>query len=196
MKFIKIIILIIAIAYLGELKSQEILYSHSKDEVVQTNDKQHNGKEDKKEKIKYRFNTGTGFSVNNFGNAIDIYAEPEIAYRLSPKFSISTGFLFVNTTFTGMSEYMNKGKLNYTNTFVTAGIDYNATERLRISGEILYGLNKSPYSFGGSRNTSDYYLRFSAEYKITKSLSFGVQIIQQSGNNPFYSPIYYRPAGF
>ncbi len=73
-----------------------------------------------------------------------------------------------------------------------AGIDYTK-ERLRISGEILYGLNHSPYNPMNSKRTPEYYLKFGADYKITDNFSIGFQIINQNTNPYSYSdPFGYR----
>lgn len=187
MKSLKLILVVIVIGAYSELWAQEILYSHSKDEVVnksETDEFEQN--EYKNSKLRYRINTGTSFAFSDFGNAMAIYAEPELAYRLRPKLNITAGFLFVNSNISGLYSDINHSNRNYTASYITAGIEYNASERLRISGEILYGMNKSPYSLGNKNGSSDYYLRFSAEYKLTKSISVGIQVIKENYNmSPF-----------
>ncbi len=180
--------------------AQNIIYTNDEDELVKFSENNTSSNQDnrvnKKSKVDYKVNVGSAFTSNKFGNAVSLYTAPEIRFKLTPKLNISTGFLVANTTVSGyyLSENSNKG--NFTNTYIYTGIDYYATERLRISGEILYGLNKSPYSFSKNNNSSDYYLRFSAEYKITKNLSVGLQVIKQNNGYPGYrDPFYNDPFG-
>jgi hypothetical protein len=174
-------------------QAQEIIYTNNKDEVTlpvqENNSTDYTANSDRNtSKVDYKINVGTSFSSSKFGNAVSMYTAPEIRYKLAPKLSISTGFLVTNTTLSGYYASEKEKKNNFTNAYIFTGIDYYATERLRISGEILYGMNQSPYSFSGNNsNSPDYYLSFSAEYQITKSLSIGVQVTKHNMgyNNPF-----------
>ncbi len=141
-KFIRFIIIYLIISQFSHLYAQDILYSHSKDEVQNVNQEEQIA--NRQDKIQYKLNTGTSVTLSNFGNAMHIFAEPELRYRLSPKFSFSTGLLFINTTVSDLYSENFKSNSNFTNTFITASVDYNATDRLRISGEILYGMNRLP----------------------------------------------------
>ncbi len=193
MKLLRTFLLLFISLQLSESFAQEILYSHSKDEVVATegrNGVSENAKKDtnKQSKIDYSVSMGTGISTSNFGNALNVFAEPELRYRLSPKWSISTGFILINSSISGLYSDFYGGKKNITNSYITAAVNYQATERLRVKGEILYGMNKSPFGFGDNRNQAAHAVRFSAEYKISEKFRFGVQIMHS--NNTF-SPFNY-----
>ncbi len=190
MKLLKSILLLIITFQFSGIYAQKILYSHSKDEVVASEDNAYKNTENGKQKSKfdYSVNMGTSFGISNFGNAMNLFVEPELRYRLSPKLSISTGFFIINSNVNGLYSDIYSSKNNFTSSYLTASISYNATERLRISGEILYGMNKSPFNYSNGLAKA---LRFSAEYKISESLRFGIQIMH--GNNTFspFSPVQY-----
>lgn len=191
---LKLKLFILTLVFSNASFAQNIIYSNDEDnnnsinteEVANTSSPLLN----KESKISSTVNLGTSFSSNSFANAVSFYTAPEIKYRLSPKLNISTGFLVMNTTVSGYYAAEKNKQKNYTQSYLYTSIDYKATERLRVSGEILYGLNKSPYAVYTNNQNSDYYLRFSAEYKITDNLSIGLQVINQnmaypSYNNPF-----------
>ncbi len=180
----------------SNIQSQNITYT-SEEGIIQQAEENNTdflqSDENKKTpSVNYHINVGTSVTSSKFGNAVSLYTAPEIRYRLAPKLSISTGFFITNTTVSGYYANEKKKQSNFTNTYLHTGIDYHATERLRISGEILYGINQPKYSVFGNNNSSDYYLRFSAEYKITKSLSVGVQIINHNMGYPGYNDPFYR----
>ncbi len=187
-----IIFLLLIISYqLSSTYAQEILYSHSKEEVSNNSGQSSTLTEKQKEKsnFNYRLNMGTSIYSGSFGNAFYTFVEPELQYRLNPKWSISTGLLITQSNFGNLFSENNHG--NALNSYFTASLAYNATDRLRIKGEILYGMNKSPI-YGYKRN-AEYSVRFGAAYKITDKLTFEVEIINQKTNNilPFGS-IYYN----
>jgi len=195
---LSLVLLIIFTNTIISQKNEEIIYIKSDDVIVGPTDEKSDILEKsitnkEQSKVNYKVNLGTSFSSSNFGNAVTMYTAPEIRYKLTPKLSISTGVLVTNST---VSDYYlaEKGKqTNFTNVYAFAGVNYQASEKLRISGEILYGMNKSPYSINSSKN-SDYYLRFSAEYKITENLSIGLQVINQNmGYSGYRDPFYRDP---
>jgi hypothetical protein len=191
--FIGFILLLFAAT---NIHSQNVIYTNE-EEIIQPSEENNtdylqNDENQNTSKVNYNVNVGTSVTSSKFGNAVSLYTAPEIRYRLAPKLSISTGFLITNTTISGYYAEEKERQSNFTNTYVYTGIDYYANERLRISGEILYGINQPKYSVFGNNSSSDYYLRFSAEYKITKSLSVGVQIINHNMGYPGYNDPFYR----
>ncbi len=189
MKLLKTIIVIFIISLSSNIYAQPFIYC--RDEVVANENNQEQKTDDKKSKLQYSVNVGTGVSTGYFGNALNMFVEPELRYRLSPKWSISTGFLIMNSSISDLYTDRYKGRYNTVSSYLTAAATYHASEKLRITGEILYGMNKSPFSFDGNKNNSEYYLRFSAEYKINKSLSVGIEIINGKTNFSPFSDIYY-----
>ncbi len=191
MKVLRTLILVIIISQFSSIYAQEILYSHSRDEVVANNNTQKKHDSKKTPKLQYGLNMGTSISTGYFGNSVNIFTEPELRYRLSPKWSISTGLLIMNRSISNLYTDNNKGRYNAVSSYLTASVTYNATEKLRISGEILYGMNKSPYSFGNNKNSQEYYLRFNAEYKINEKLTLGLEIINEKTNFSPFSALHY-----
>ncbi len=189
MKLLKTIIVIFIISLSSNIYAQII--PSCRDYVGANENNQEQKADDKKSNLQYSVNVGTSVSTGYLGNALNVFAEPELRYRLSPRWSISTGFLIMNSNISDLYSDRYKGRYNAVSTYVTAAATYHASEKLRITGEILYGMNKSPFTFDGNKNNSEYYLRFSAEYKINKSLSLGVEIINQKTNFSPFSNIYY-----
>jgi hypothetical protein len=170
--------------------AQEMIYSNDKNDNAPGNEEilqsSHNPELVKgSSKISYKLDMGSSFSTSSmYGNSLSFYTAPQLKYKFTPKLNISAGVMLINTS---ISDYYteNRQKRNFNQAFVFSGFDYKATEKLRISGEILYGMNKSPYSLNNKTNSSDYFARFSAEYKINDSFSVGFQVINQ---NMGYSP--------
>jgi hypothetical protein len=203
--FFQIVIILLVAA--NHISAQEIIYANDKnitspDENAQTSDQQVIKKD--KSKISYNLEMGTSFSTSKyFGNAFTFYTSPSLKYKISPRLNISAGVLLMNSNIGNYYLSENQNKRNY-NAYFMSGFDYSK-ERLKISGEIIYGMNKSPYNSLNSRNAPEYFVRFSAEYKITDNLSIGLQVINQNMNrgylnsfgNEFYNPNRYYPySGF
>ena len=191
--------------------SQEIIYSNDSDktETTQESDNVSNNfieKEKKSDpKVKYNIEMGSSVSTSkSFGNSLSFYTAPQIQYRLAPKLSISAGVMFINTSISNYYLAENQRKQNFNQAYLFGGFNYDATKKLRLSGEVLYGMTKSPYQITNNGNKQDYFVKFSAEYKINESLSIGLQIINQNmgyrgfGNSYGYDPFsngLYNPFG-
>ena len=147
-------------------------------------------------KITYDINIGSSFSTSTYGNSLNLYTAPKINYNFTPKLSISAGVIFINST---INSYYQEEKTNQNQSYLYSSFNYKASERLKISGEILYGMNNSNYNVNNQSKNQDYYVRFNAEYKITKNLTFGIQVANSSNNyyNPFavpsFNPFYKDP---
>ena len=114
---------------------------------------------------------------------MNFYTAPQINYNFTPKLQFSMGVLIVNSTIP--NSFINENsKVNRTNTYLINKISYQATEKLRISGEILYGLNNNSYN-PNAYNKNKYMVNFDAEYKINDSFSIGVQVSSHNLNLPY-----------
>jgi hypothetical protein len=167
--------------------AQNIIYSNDKEEYVAKNNEnaselKSNAKKDNK--LDYSLNIGSSFLYSSeFGNELNLWASPELKYKLAPKMNIHTGLIFLNSTVSGY--YLaKKQSTNFNQVYGFAGIDYLATDKLLIRGDILYGLNKQYNTFSGKSNL--YLFRFSAEYKINNNISIGIQVINHNYSNPLY----------
>ena len=201
MKNFKVLLFIISLIFtISNINAQEVNYSEDENDYNQF---QNNYNEidygtdvntskvlkQKKQKLSYNVNVGSSFSTGAYGNSLNLYTAPKINYNFTPKLSLSTGLIFMNTTINANNE---EGNTNFNQSYLFNSINYQASEKLKISGEILYGMNKSPYDANSNKTKKDYYLRFNAEYKITKNLTFGIQLAKSSNNfyNPFAVPSY------
>ena len=172
--------------------SQEIIYSNdkiendlSKEKVESYSGDSENVKD--KSKISYKVEFGSAFSTSKaFGNALSFYTAPQFKYKFTPKLNISAGIMLINTSISDYYLIKNQQKRNISQAFMFSGFDYNATEKLRISGEILYGMNNSQMKFSNAKNSSDYSIRFSAEYKINENFSIGFQVVNKNMGYPGY----------
>jgi hypothetical protein len=195
MKVIKYFILAVSIlSYSSLLLSQSIIYTSDEninlnEEKLQTENLTTKNKEIPK--FSYSVEIGSTFSTSKyFGNMMAFYTSPSLRYKLSPKLNISAGMMLINTNINSPYISENQSKRNYS-AYLMTGFDYTK-ERLRISGEILYGNNKMPYNFINGKNSPEYFARFSAEYKITDNLSVGFQIINQNMNQNYFNPFGYQ----
>jgi len=151
-------------------------------------------------KWSYNLNMGTSFSTSSFGSFLDVYTAPQINYNLSPKWQISAGVLIMNSTL--VNGTADGQSVNQTRAYIMNRISYQANEKLRISGEILYGMNKSPFQTD-IKQKNEYSINFDAEYKINDSFSIGLKVSSSNmnpyGYNPYYpgiapiSPLYRSP---
>jgi hypothetical protein len=195
MKAFKYFILMVFVSgNLNLLLSQTIIYGNDdnykvNEEKIKSNDTATVDKE--KSKLSYHLEIGSAFSTSKYyGNMLAFYTTPSLKYKLSPNLSLKAGIMLLNTNMISDYANENQNKKIY-NAYFMAGFDYTK-ERLRITGEILYGKNKMPYTFGNNKNTPEYFARFSAEYKITENLSIGLQVINQNMNQDYFNPNGYQ----
>ncbi|MFN8254806.1 MAG: hypothetical protein U0W24_03900 [Bacteroidales bacterium] len=183
-----VFILLFILSFSNFSSAQNIIYSNDKEGYVAKNPENENELKSnvkKNNKLDYSLNIGSSFLYSReFGNELNLWASPELKYKLAPKMNIHAGLMFINSTVSGY--YMaEKQSANFNQVYGYAGIDYLATDKLLIRGDILYGLNKQYNTFSGKSN--QYSFRFSAEYKINNNFSIGVQVINHNYSNPVYS---------
>lgn len=138
-------------------------------------------------KWSYNLNMGTSFTTGAYGSFLDVYTAPQLNYNFSPKWQFTTGLLIMNTSLFNSG---NEKSINQTRAYLMNRISYQANEKLRISGEILYGMNQNPFNSTTTRK-GEYYINVDAQYKINKSLSIGIRVSGTNMNNPYgYNPFY------
>lgn len=180
----------------------------SENQQIQKDTVAHVKNTNKNSKLSYKIDLGTSFTSTGYGSFLDVYTAPQISYKFSPRMELSTGVLLINST---IPDYFqaNNNVTNSVGAYLFGKLSYQATEKLRISGEILYGMNNTPYSYNTSRNKSDYYIDFNAEYKINDSFKIGLRVSNSNLNSPYglnpYSfnnpyrranPLYNSPLGY
>jgi hypothetical protein len=195
MKVIKYFILAVSILCISNLLlAQSIVYgtddnSKVNDEKSQSENQTFSNSE--KSKLSYHVEIGSMISTSKyFGNAFTFYTLPSLRYKLSPKLNITAGLMLINTNNNSYYVSDNHSNRNYS-AYVMTGFDYTK-ERLRVSGEILYGMNRTTYNLNNGKNSPEYFARFGAEYKITNNLNVGFQIINHNMNQSYYNPFGYQ----
>lgn len=174
------------------ISGQEIIYS--KDEGAINYPKQEKEKVGNEQsypinnnsKVSYQIDLGSSFSTSkSFGNALSFYTAPQIKYKFTPKLNLSAGIMLINTSVSNYYLAEKNKNSNINQAFLFTGFDYQASEKLKIYGQIMYGLNSSPNTTLNSNN-SQYYIRFDAEYKVTENFSIGLRIMNQNMGYPGY----------
>ncbi len=150
-------------------------------------------------KLSYAVNMGASFS-NGFGSAT--YVEPSVRYQVSNRFRLNTSLAYVHTSGYNMPlagpdgttvVYRNGGGSHYV---ASVGVDYLASDRLILSGNIWRDFSNMPASqfnnslYSPGRMGAD----FRATYKITEHLSVTGGIRYTDGASPYGNP-YYSPYG-
>jgi len=139
-------------------------------------------------KLSYQVEIGSSVTSSAFGTSMNFYTAPQINYNFTPKLQFSAGVFIINSTIP--TRYFNEnasstGTTNLTRSYFMNKISYQASEKLRISGEILYGMNKNPYSISPNSNKSEYLINFDAEYKINENFKIGIKLSGSNLNSPY-----------
>lgn len=156
-------------------------------------------------KLSYGLNMGASFS-NGFGSAT--FVEPSVRYQVSSRFRVNTSLAYIHTTPFNTAVagpegttvlYRNGGGSHY---IASVGVDYLASERLILSGNIWRDFSNMPSNqfnnsfYSPGRMGAD----FRATYKITENLSVTGGIRYTDGASPygnqFYSPAYGSRYGY
>ncbi|TPE43761.1 hypothetical protein FJM65_12185 [Pontibacter mangrovi] len=150
-------------------------------------------------------NLGASFS-SGFGNAT--FVEPSVRYQVSNRFRVNTSLAYVRTTPFNATVagpegttmlYRNRGGSHY---IASVGVDYLASERLMLSGNIWRDFSNLPaQDFGNSPyNPGRMGADFRATYKVTENFSIMGGIRYSDGaspyGNPFYAPGYGSRYGY
>ncbi|WP_439880015.1 hypothetical protein ACSX1A_12695 [Pontibacter sp. MBLB2868] len=144
-------------------------------------------------KLSYSMAMGASFS-NGFGNAT--YVEPSVRYQISNRFRVNASMTYVNVMPYNSSVvgpegttmlYRNNGGSHYIG---SVGIDYLASDRLILSGNIWRDFSNLP---ANSLNYGLYSpgrmgVDLRATYKITEHLSVTGGMRYTDGASPYYNP--------
>ncbi|MHA6249096.1 hypothetical protein ACXYMU_14240 [Pontibacter sp. CAU 1760] len=154
--------------------------------------------------LSYSLSTGMSFS-NGFGNTQ--FIAPSVRYQVSNRFRVNAGltYLYVSphslsgTTPEGTTVlYRNSGGSHY---LAHAGIEYLATERLILSGNIWKDFSNTPMQQNMSYNGLGLYspgrmgMDFRATYKISDNISVTGGMRYTNGASPYANP-YHNGPGF
>lgn len=146
----------------------------------------------KAKKMSFGIEFGTGIeSYMHNSTAFYTYTAPSFRYALSKKFSVRVGVMMMNVNANNLYYYntegIQKANGNLLQTYFYTAADYYATERLRLTGEILYGnsiLQNSGAGFGNKPKA----FSIGAEYKISDNFQIGIKIGQGQNEQGFFVP--------
>lgn len=142
-------------------------------------------------RMQFGLQVGTGVSTNfRGGTGFHTFVSPYLSYRVSPRWSFQAGATLVNGSFPSYYPYSGdsrSGVGNQQRTFLFAQGQYQATERLRLTGTTYYEMLTQPgarQQRGVSFNSQA--MALYAEYKISEHFSVGVGAQYSNGNMPYY----------
>ena len=138
---------------------------------------------------------GTGFeSYLKNGSNFYNYVMPTMRYKLNPRVSIRAGIMMMNMNLNNInyrsSEGIKTADGNFIQNYFYTVIDYNATDKLRITGEIMYGSG----TFGKTTNKLNTPKSYTvgATYKINDFMEIGVKFRQTENVNSYMPNNYYN----
>ena len=147
--------------------------------------------------MSYSLSTGMSFS-NGFGSSQ--FITPSVRYQVSNRFRVNAGLTYMHVSPYNapamMSEgttvlYRNSGGSHY---IASAGVEYLASERLTLSGNIWKDFSNLPpmqqLGYGGLYSPGRMGADFQATYKITDNLSVSGGLRYTNGASPYASPFY------
>ncbi|PCJ28310.1 MAG: hypothetical protein COA97_01370 [Flavobacteriales bacterium] len=146
-----------------------------------------------KDKMHYSFEVGAGFGRSStYGNYFSTYYKPMVSYDVSPRFSINTGIIYVNSSVDNMpivSEYnyqLFSGSISQYYAFI--GGKYKLTDRLSVGGSVFYDFTSyNKYdgtSFNGGSGLDNIGYSANFEYKVSNGLTIQGEI-RVNDKNPY-----------
>ena len=147
---------------------------------------------EKAKKMSFGMEFGTGIeSYMRNSNAFYTYTAPSLRYAINKKLSVRVGVMMMNINTNNMlyvnSEGIQKVSGNILQTSFYAAADYYATEKLRITGEVLYGNNTMPNSLN-KFNQNPKAFSIGATYKINDYMQIGIKIGERQNQQGIYVP--------
>lgn len=158
--------------------------------------------------MSYSLTTGMSFS-SGYGNSQ--FIAPSVRYQVSNRFRVTAGLTYMNTSAYNMPVmsaegttvlYRNNGGSHY---LASAGIDYLATDKLILSGNIWRDFSNMPaqsLQYNGLYSPGRMGADLRATYKITENISVTGGLRYTNGASPYANPYYnsgfgnYGPGGF
>jgi hypothetical protein len=148
------------------------------------------------QKVQFGMELGTSIGTQfNGGAYLSTFVSPYLSYRVSPRWSFQVGATIINGNMGGFSSgYGDARSVAFAfpqqSTFVFAQGQYQASERLRLTGTSFYEVSRFNNSFNGNQRDMNFNskgMSIYAEYKISENLSFGVGAQYSNGNQPYYN---------
>jgi hypothetical protein len=178
------------------------IFSQTAEDFNPYSDLKNNGNKSSVEKPKFDIEKAKRMDFSmEFGTGVDSYMRgtgafysymaPSMRYAVNPKLHIRMGILAANINANNLlmwnSEGLHKVSGNILQTWFYTAADYYATDRLRITGEILYG-NSSFGNKPGEMKNNPKAFSVGAEYKINDNLQIGIKLGERQYSNDFFIP--------
>ena len=142
----------------------------------------------------YQFNIQTGISytsVNRKEGYFSNFVYPNISYRLSSRFILSGGIIAIKNYLNNYNEYAGANNNSYSSTYFIGRGSYLLNNKLSFHGYFIKTIdNPVVYPNESPINRFNQNYSFGIDYKITNSISFGVQFRSAERNSLFD---YYYP---
>jgi len=134
-------------------------------------------------RMNFKLDLGVGF-VGGTNSGMYTYLAPYLRYSLTPKFKLDIGGILCQgsgSLFGGES-----GSFNSTSMLLFARGNYLLTDKLTVSGsayKTFYPNSTLNSDLNNKYSTDNYGFSLGMDYKLTKHLSFGAQLIMAKGYN-------------
>jgi len=151
-------------------------------------------------KLDFSLEFGTGIESYMSGSgAFYTYTAPALRYAINRRFAIRMGVMLMNIQADNLLHYNSEGIVkssgNFMQTwFYTAG-DFYATEKIRITGEVLYG-NSMFQNNAGQNNFRPKAFSLGAEFKVNDNFQIGIKIGERHASDGMFRSGSIMPNGF
>ncbi|MBC7921312.1 MAG: hypothetical protein H7Z75_09520 [Ferruginibacter sp.] len=139
-------------------------------------------------RVRFGMELGTSFTSFRGGTGLQTFVSPYLSYRVSPRWTFSAGTTLVNGRYgfpTGDARYAPSPSSQQVYLFAQG--QYQATERLRITGTSFYETSRWGQPAGKSLDFNRKGMSVLAEYKVSEHFSFGVGARFSDGYSPYNS---------
>ena len=141
-------------------------------------------------RVRFGMELGTSIGTSFRGGVgLQTFVSPYLSYRVSPRWTFNAGTTLVNNRFQGFpaadSRYVTSPASQQVYLFAQG--QYQATERLRITGTSFYETGRWGQSAGKSFDFNRKGMSVLAEYKVSEYFSFGVGAQYSDGYSPYNS---------
>jgi len=152
-------------------------------------------------KLDYHLEIGTSVGgMLGGGSFMSSYIAPSVSYPITSRLNLTAGVVMEKNYFNNIPTFNGDGSITSTNSnsinnYFFAKADYLVSERLRVTGSILYGMNQMGITGTNNINTPNVSAySFSADYKIMDGMHIGISVRKSQGFNPYnYNPYQSQP---
>jgi hypothetical protein len=150
----------------------------------------------KNNKVSIFTTTGVSMFGGNFARGSSYYMMPSMAYKLSPKLTITSGIGYMHSNISFPGE-MNSGIYSSNLFMLHASASYQVNDRLMLYGSVYKTMDNSPQSSvinPRAVNFNSQGTSMGLIYKVSDNIRMGVEFRQRNGS-PYMNP-YGNPYGY